>query len=133
MSIRLHQKYGVNPSITTCYVCGEDKNELVLLGAASKRMTGSDEAPRRVCMDRIPCDKCRDFMDEGAVFLIAVKDGQPHDQEPLRTGVIIGLKREAFLRVFTGPESEASVKLGYCFIEESTLRQIIPPESWPTS
>lgn len=39
-SVRLHPKYGVNPTIPTCFWCGKDKNEIALLGAAYK-----EEAP----------------------------------------------------------------------------------------
>lgn len=36
MSLRLHSKYGVNPTIPTCFYCCKSKNMLILLGAASE-------------------------------------------------------------------------------------------------
>jgi hypothetical protein len=49
MSLRLHSKHGLNPTIPTCYFCGKEKNELVLLGAAYK-----EQAPMHMTLDKEP-------------------------------------------------------------------------------
>ena len=53
-SITISKKHGVNPSINTCFWCGGDKN-IILFG----KLPNDAEAPRNVCMDYQPCDKCK--------------------------------------------------------------------------
>ena len=65
-SIRLHPKFGLNPTIPTCFWCGKDKNELILLGAAFK-----EEAPRHMYLDYEPCDTCKDQMKLGVTLIEA--------------------------------------------------------------
>ena len=57
-SIRLHKDFGVNPTIPQCLYCGEDKNEVALLGAAYK-----GEAPMHMIIDRVPCDSYKEKID----------------------------------------------------------------------
>jgi len=87
MSIRLHPEYGVNPTIPTCFYCGESKNEIILLGPASKKITGQDEAPMHgPVFDLEPCDKCREYMNQG-IILIGVDEARIHNKDdPWRTG-----------------------------------------------
>ncbi len=80
MSIRLSEKYGVNPCIPKCFFCGENKNELLLFG----RINGDIEAPKNTVFDKNPCDKCQEYMKLG-VILISVKDGTDNEN-PYRTG-----------------------------------------------
>ncbi len=70
-SIRLHPKFGVNPTVVVCFWCGQDKNELALLGAAFK-----DEAPRRMVVDYAPCESCADKMATG-ITIIEARDTDP--------------------------------------------------------
>lgn len=65
-SIRLHPKYGVNPTISQCFWCGKDKNEIALLGAAYK-----GEAPMHMLLDYEPCDTCRENMGKGVALFEA--------------------------------------------------------------
>lgn len=65
--MRLHPKFGLNPSLDLCFYCLEDKG-IVLAGAATK-----EEAPRKAVWDREPCEKCAEYMKQG-VILISVKD-----------------------------------------------------------
>lgn len=92
--IRLHPKHGVNPTIPTCFYCGEDKNEIALLGAAYR-----GEAPMKgVVLDQKPCDKCAGYMKQG-VILISVKDGEDGKPNPYRTGGWAVIKDEAIRRM----------------------------------
>lgn len=95
-SIRLHREFGLNPTIPICFVCGENKNEIVLLGAAHK-----GKAPRHMCLDTAPCDKCKGYMKQG-VILISVKDGES-GENPYRTGGWCVVKKEAMLNVINDP------------------------------
>jgi hypothetical protein len=92
-SIRLHSKYGVNPTIPVCFICGKDKNEVVLLGAAYKK-----EAPMHMCLDKEPCEECQKMMKMG-VLLVSVQNGTDQNN-PYRTGNICVLKQEAAKRLF---------------------------------
>lgn len=79
MSIRLHPKHGLNPTMTTCFFCNEPK-DILLLGAAYK-----DEAPHQIgCVDKEPCNKCKSYMEQG-IITISVRDGEKSDN-PYRTG-----------------------------------------------
>ena len=109
--MRLHTKYGVNPTIPICFVCGKEKNELVLLGASYK-----EEAPMKMCLNREPCEECKGLARKGVV-LISVKDKETGDN-PFRTGKIIVIKDEAFERIF------GTIKSRFCFIEDSVLNKI---------
>lgn len=51
--IILSEKYGVNPSIEICTVCGEDLNNIILFG----KLKDDIEAPKQVCLGGL-CDKC---------------------------------------------------------------------------
>lgn len=79
--IRLSRKNGLNPTIPICPYCGEDKNELILTGAAGDKMArkmGRPEGdmPMRTYFegDYTPCDKCRE---KGVVVLVL-------DHEPVK-------------------------------------------------
>lgn len=80
-SIRLSPKYGVNPTIPVCFWCGEEKNEIALMGRISRKKTsrtawGSTietrendiEAPRHCVLDYEPCEKCKENMAKGVTI-----------------------------------------------------------------
>ena len=99
MNIPLHPKYGVNPSMTTCFYCGESK-EIILVGSRTRQFkeaglaSESGEMPPSVgCIDKIPCAKCEELMKQGTI-LISVKDGEDGDN-PYRTGGWVVIKDEA--------------------------------------
>lgn len=51
-SIKISKKYGVNPTIPVCFFCGEQKNEVALLGHIGDYRKGEDiEAPRYAVLD----------------------------------------------------------------------------------
>jgi hypothetical protein len=116
-SIRLHPKYGINPTIPTCFFCGEQKNEIILMGAAYK-----GEAPMSIgCVDREPCDKCANLMEKG-VMLISVQDNTDHEN-PYRTGKIVVITFEAAARLFP-----TLGKSRMAFVEDSMWKKIGLPE-----
>jgi hypothetical protein len=112
MSLRLHPEFGVNPTILQCFLCGEDKNELALLGASYKK----GKAPMHMCINKEPCDKCKGYMEQGVIF-IGVPDGANHDN-PDRTGRFCVIKAEAVERMLK--DSKDVLKSRVAFIEEST-------------
>lgn len=117
MGVRVSEKYGINPSVDTCFICGKETS-VVLFGTSYKDENGkTSESPRRVCTGDI-CDNCKQIIDEGGIFFIAVKDGETGNN-PYRTGQIGALKEEVVQRVF--PDFPYK-KINY--IEESVYKQI---------
>lgn len=97
MSIKLSPQHGVNPSLSTCFYCGGDKNELILPG----RLKGDVEAPRKAVRNMEPCDQCKHFMERG-VILIEVDEAKTTDRNnPYRAGGWCVIKDEAIARIIT--------------------------------
>ena len=117
MGIKVSEKYGINPSVDTCFICGKETN-VVLLGTSYKDENGKTaEAPRKVSTGQL-CDNCQKVIDEGGIFFIAIKDGESGNN-PYRTGQIVALKEEAVQRMF--PDFPYK-KINY--MEESAYKQI---------
>lgn len=57
--ITLSPKHGVNPCIPLCAFCGEEKNQIALLG----KLRDDKEAPKYAVIDAEPCDNCKDKID----------------------------------------------------------------------
>lgn len=112
-SIRLHKEYGVNPTIPKCFICGKDKNEVVLLGAAYK-----EQAPMHMCLDKSPCDECVGYTKQG-IIIISVRDGESGDN-PYRTGGWVVIKEEAALRFI--PEN--LLKKRILFLEDKVWNEV---------
>lgn len=99
MSIRVSEKYGVNPTIPVCFFCGEEKNEIALLGKITNKQTKEEiEAPMRMVLDYEPCDKCKEAWSKGVALIeVTQKDlGRPNiapNAQP--TGRVAVLKEEA--------------------------------------
>jgi len=96
MSLRLSEKHGVNPAIPRCYLCGEDKNEVVLFG----KLKGDVEAPRNPVIDQEPCTTCKGYMEMG-IILISVRDEE--GDNPYRTGGWCVVKEVALERIGIQP------------------------------
>lgn len=116
-SIRLHRDHGLNPTITQCFFCGKDKNEIALLGAAYK-----GEAPMHMCIDKEPCDECKKLMDMG-VLLICVKNGSDRNN-PYKTGPISVIKVETAQRIFGSSIGNGRV----AFLEEEAWDKLGLPK-----
>lgn len=109
-SIPLHPKYGVNPAVAVCLVCG-DSHSVLLYGNNLK-----EEAPREVPMGI--CTKCEKGIAEGVVWCVEVAEDEPGLMNgATRTGRIFGVKREAFDRIFTGNPAPN----GFCYIPKKIV------------
>ena len=106
MSIKLSEKYGVNPTIPVCFFCGEEKNEVALLGKITNKRTREEvEAPMKMVLDYEPCDKCKEQWSKGVAIIEATKNdlGRPciaQDAQP--TGRIVVVKPEALVNCKAG-------------------------------
>lgn len=112
-SITLHRKHGLNPTMTQCYICGKEKGEIALLGAAYK-----EEAPMKMIVDTIPCNECKKMIKKGIVF-ISVRDGEK-GTNPHRTGRILCIKEEAVKKIMKSYNPKNRVY----FIEDSILDRL---------
>lgn len=103
--IKLSPKHGLNPSISVCFFCGEEKNEIVLPG----KLKGDVEAPRKAVWNKIPCDKCKEYMRQGIIF-IGVDERLTTDRSnPYRTGKFAVIKEEAVKCAITNKELLADI------------------------
>lgn len=112
--LRLHPEFGVNPTVVQCFFCGEDKNELALLGAGYK-----GQAPRHMCLNYEPCDECKKKMDMGIALIECAQrppDNRPAIQEGLYpTGNWMVITEDAARRLFnhdTSKHRKAFVEVG---------------------
>lgn len=99
-SIKLSPKHGLNPCIPVCFFCGQDKNEIALLGQIGDRRKGEDiKAPMKAVLDYVPCEECQKKFAEG-VLLIEVTNspeyiGMPIAENAYPTGRYVVVKPEA--------------------------------------
>jgi len=139
--IRLSKEYGLNPAIPRCYLCGKEKNEIILPGVMRGKDGKDIEAPKGMVWDREPCDECKDWMKQG-VILISVKDGEERPMGPLRageqrviednpyrTGGWCVLRDEAVKRIFTGEAVDDLIKKRVGFVEDEVWNMVGLPRS----
>jgi len=120
-SIRLHPKHGVNPTISQCFWCGAEKNELALLGAAYR-----GEAPRHMVLDYEPCDACQANFDKGIALLEAT---QAHGEAAKPTGRYVVATEDAVRRWFQPQETvEQILEARKAFIERDVFEQMFAGE-----
>jgi len=73
-SIKLSPKHGLNPTIPVCFWCGQQKNEVALLG----RLKGDAEAPMHVVLNYEPCDACKEMFEKG-IHVVGVTETAPQE------------------------------------------------------
>ena len=86
MSIKLSPKYGLNPSLLVCPICGES-TAIAIHGRLKKDV----EAPHSI-KDVNLCDKCK----EKYITLIIVES----EENPIKTGEIAYILREVVAEEF---------------------------------
>lgn len=129
--IKLSEKHGVNPCIPVCFWCGEDKNEVAMLG----KLPNDEKAPMKAVLDFEPCDKCKSFMDQG-ITLIGVTDKKPTSGAPCigdglyPTGAWSVIKEDSelcqqMLNIESEERRDAILKAKKCLIDDGVLKDII--------
>jgi hypothetical protein len=112
-NIRLHPKYGVNPTMPICIICSEPTGEIAMLGASYK-----EEAPKYMVIGIEPCEACRKKHLKKGILLVEVERGyvgNSNKEKETITGKLVVLKDEAFKRIFNQelPKSKiAKVEVG---------------------
>lgn len=120
--MRLSKEYGVNPTIPMCFICGENKNEIILMDANRGK-----EAPRpgTVAFDREPCDKCREFMKEGIILISVDAEKSKYDMDnPYRTGGWCVVRDEAVKEFVEGDIINEILKKRICFVPDEAWEHI---------
>lgn len=127
MSIKLSPKYGVNPTIPVCFWCGEDKNEVALLGRIGNAAVHEDiEAPMHMVLDYEPCEKCRSNMSQGFTIMEATNKPNLVTSVQMQSGVYptgryAVIRSEAAQRMFL-PEATA---MGKAFVDSVLFNQVV--------
>ena len=112
-SIRLHKEHGLNPSVTSCKICGHEYG-VALLGAACK-----EQAPMHITHGY--CTECQNALDQGGVFFIETRDGETGDN-PYRTGYLVAVTLEAAKNVFGNVDFDHQ---RIFFVEQSVMKTVM--------
>lgn len=126
-SIKISPRHGLNPSISVCFFCGEDKSEIVLAGKVDRADTAM---PMRMIFDYEPCDKCKEKMANG-ITLIGVStkpltDNRPEIQNGLYPTGNWCVVSEDFSRRFFQEDVLISVlEKRKCFVDDELLTQLV--------
>jgi len=95
-SIKLHPEYGLNPTLATCIICGEETGEIAFLGANYK-----GEAPKNMVLTVKPCEKChKKYLTKGVLLVEAEEKQVRKHLKRVPTGLITVIRNEAFKTVF---------------------------------
>jgi hypothetical protein len=124
-SIKLSPKHGLNPTIPTCFWCGNQKNEVALLG----RMKDDAEAPMTCILDLEPCDTCQANMALG-ITLIEAHQGGKASEPQIQPGVWpsgrwVVITEDACKRIFDPEMAEACLKHRKAFIEPAAFAMFV--------
>lgn len=126
-SIPISPKHGVNPCIPICFFCGQEKNEIALLG----KIKGDKEAPKNVVLDYEPCENCKKSMSAG-ITLIGVEThplqpNQPEIQKGLYPTGSWCVVSDDFIKRNIQPEEMCNTVLQKrrCFMENEMIEIII--------
>ena len=84
-SLRLSPKHGVNPTLSVCFWCGEERGDIALLGRIGGR--ADLEAPKHAVVDFQPCDCCRRKMNMGFTLMEATECPNDAAPFPVQDGV----------------------------------------------
>lgn len=133
-SIKISPKHGLNPSITKCFWCGSDKNELVLMG----KLPGDEKAPMHCIMDYDPCDKCKEAWSKGITLIGVTKTAAHKDQLPISqnqdgnvypSGNLACITEEAVKRLFSDNKTaeirETLLKKRIAYFEEPFVKEFL--------
>ena len=86
--IELSPEFGVNPTIPVCFFCGEEKNEVAMLGRIRSKKGARDdiEAPKHMILDYEPCDECKKKFAEGVLLIEVTTYPNGENQPPITEG-----------------------------------------------
>ena len=80
-SIKLSPKHGLNPTIPVCFWCGNDKNEIAIVGRVNR---DDDKMPMRSFLDYEPCESCQAKMKLGVTVIEATTTPNSRTNVPMQ-------------------------------------------------
>ena len=118
--MHLSKKHGLNPSISKCFFCGEDK-DIILFGHLPK----DAEAPMHVMTDYEPCNTCAETFKTGVLLVECAPNPLTKNQPAIQsgaypTGSYAVIKAEAYDRIF----GASAPKGGIALTEQGLLTKI---------
>lgn len=69
-SIPMSPRHGLNAALVKCFVCGNDTNEIALMGKIDKE---DSRAPNYIMTGSL-CDECKNHINDGGSFIIEAND-----------------------------------------------------------
>lgn len=69
-SITTSPRHGLNAAMVKCFVCGNDTNEIALMGKIDKE---DSRAPNYIMTGSL-CDECKNYINDGGSFIIEASD-----------------------------------------------------------
>lgn len=81
MRLRLHKKYGVNPSLGVCFWCRRETGEVLLLGA-----NGGKKAEMYTVVSYDPCPACEKIWERGIALIKVLPRPITENQAPIQDG-----------------------------------------------
>ena len=105
--INLSPKYGVNPSVLHCFICGKEIG-LALLG----KLKDDAEAPHDISNPNELCDDCKKALEKGK-FILEVEDNS-EENNPKRTGRYVRIKKDAL----------PDIKSPICYMEHTVFSKL---------
>ena len=125
MNMYLHKKHGLNPTMDTCFYCGQAK-DILLIGAKVSKFQEADLADSTGkmnmqigVMNMEPCGKCAEYMKQGIILISCKDDKDP--KNPYRTGGWVVIKEEALNKMIDTELFEDIKKRRFVFM---------PDEAW---
>lgn len=134
--ITVDHKHGLNPGMELCFYCQEPKG-IIFYGAightkrqafkeAGIEISADGEAPRKLTLNREPCDKCKELMEQG-VILISCREAQSEEEKrnPYRTGGWVVVKDRLIEDCIGDKETkEAILRMRVAFLPDTVWDKI---------
>lgn len=126
-SIPLSPAHGVNPTIATCFWCGQEKNEIALMGM----LPDDTEAPRNMVLNYEPCETCKNNMKKGITLIGVVNRPLPDGRPAIRkgtypTGRWAVITPDGIRECIKEPQATDIIKAGRAVIDDDMLMSIMP-------
>lgn len=131
MSIKISPKHGLNPTIPICFWCGEQKNEIALLGQVGGRK--DIEVPMSTVLDYEPCEHCKEQWEQGFAIIPLVKckeNERPLFADVRPTGAVTVIKRDCnfakyLLDCSTENARQNAIETGKMYVDIETFESIM--------
>ena len=127
--LKLSPKHGLNPTISICFWCGEEKGEIALLGHIGDIRRGEDiEANMHTVIDYEPCPTCLAKMRAGFTIVEATESPNETTSIPIQDGVyptgrFVVITQEAAHSIFRLDESVTK-----CFLKSDLFQKYFREE-----